>query len=467
MLGVNWNMNRNGFWPSLTFAGLLVCSIAAFACECGAPGPACDYVSHASAVFIGTPVYTNDNGSGTFLQQTLDKFEVDEIFKGLPEATKEVWVDPGSFTSCYAEYEIGKKLLVFAYAGKAMPVDSAAMTVGEGGKPKPLPPGFDPGMPVYYAPECSGTRPAESAAEDIDWLRSWKKGETHTRIYGTVVDGLDAPLKGASVTVKGESGSLTTTSDVDGAWSFDKINPGKYDLSAEFPKSRLWWAFQPEVENGACSFAKLRMVGTGSISGIAVGANGEPIGGIEIQLATLSGEVLMPMKAAADGSFNFIDLSAGDYLVGVNLRSPPSTDMPYERTYLPGVSTRQQAQILHLEQGGKLSVLRVRVPPRMKERTLLVQVKWPNGANVGAHIAVFAEGESEEDAETNADGVAALKLLTSMSYKVSAQLWLSKPGDVTARRVVSPPTQINAGENPVRISVVLSQTKVGFDDSSE
>ena len=51
------------------------------------------------------------------------KFSVEEAFKGLPPNTTEVWVDPGSFTSCYAEYTVGRRLLVFAYGGPAMPPD--------------------------------------------------------------------------------------------------------------------------------------------------------------------------------------------------------------------------------------------------------------------------------------------------------------------------------------------------------
>src|ERR1039457_1248248 len=83
------------------------------ACEC-VTHPACAYLGRADIVFMGKVAYSNDNGSGTFVQATLIRFEVEEAFKGLSPDVREVWVDPGSFTSCYAEYPVGKHYLVVA-----------------------------------------------------------------------------------------------------------------------------------------------------------------------------------------------------------------------------------------------------------------------------------------------------------------------------------------------------------------
>ena len=81
-----------------------VASRPTLGCDCGAPGPACAYVNAASAVFVGKVIFTDDDGSGTFMQRTHVHFQVEEVFKGLAPEAKDVWVDPGSFTSCYAEY---------------------------------------------------------------------------------------------------------------------------------------------------------------------------------------------------------------------------------------------------------------------------------------------------------------------------------------------------------------------------
>lgn len=159
------------------------CNPSSFGCECGPPGHASKYVKEASVVFVGNVVFTDDDGSGQFIQHTLVHFEVEESFKGLKPEVRDVWLDPGSCTSCYAEYKVGKRFLVFGYGGFLLPKDTAAMsTSNDGCRSKPLPPGIDPKNPpkIYLAPECSGTRQITSETEsdvarEVRWLRNWEK----------------------------------------------------------------------------------------------------------------------------------------------------------------------------------------------------------------------------------------------------------------------------------------------------
>jgi hypothetical protein len=96
------------------------------------PAAACAYVSSAAVVFVGKVVFTNDDQSGTFVQKTLVRFEVEEAFKGLPPGADDVWIDPGSFTSCYAEYNVGERWLIFAYNGFRMPAGATHLSLLEG-----------------------------------------------------------------------------------------------------------------------------------------------------------------------------------------------------------------------------------------------------------------------------------------------------------------------------------------------
>jgi hypothetical protein len=159
------------------------CNGSSFGCECGPPGHASAYVKEASLVFVGKVVFTDDDGSGQFIQHTLVHFEVAESFKGLKPEVHDVWIDPGSCTSCYAEYKVGERYLVFAYGGFLLPKDTAAMsTANDQCRSKPLPAGIDPKSPprIYLAPECSGTRQivpgTESAVtREVTWLRNYRK----------------------------------------------------------------------------------------------------------------------------------------------------------------------------------------------------------------------------------------------------------------------------------------------------
>jgi hypothetical protein len=171
-----------------TLSFLIACCIPFFGCECGPPGHASRYLKGASTVFVGRVVFTNDDGSGQFTQKTLVHFEVEEAYKGVEADVHDVWIDPGSFTSCYAEYRVAERYLVFAYGGAFLPRDSPAMSVAQGeSKAKHLPPGIDSKNPpkVYVAPECSGTRPItpetkRAVSRELEYLRKFKASPENT-----------------------------------------------------------------------------------------------------------------------------------------------------------------------------------------------------------------------------------------------------------------------------------------------
>jgi hypothetical protein len=164
-----------GFVLALLFVGV----IRSFGCWCGPPGPASEYVEGASVVFVGKAVFSDDDGSDRFTQKTLVRFEVEEAYKGLEQQPHDVWVDLGSFTSCYATYRVGDRYLVFGYKRATSPRDTLSVSVARGqSNAKPVPPRFDLQNPpkVYWAPECAGTRQVTPQADkDISYLRKYKE----------------------------------------------------------------------------------------------------------------------------------------------------------------------------------------------------------------------------------------------------------------------------------------------------
>src|SRR4051794_5373385 len=56
-----------------------------WACDCDGPRPSRG-TSGADAIFLGGVEFTNEF-SGTFLQATLVRFNIEEVFKGLPQGT--------------------------------------------------------------------------------------------------------------------------------------------------------------------------------------------------------------------------------------------------------------------------------------------------------------------------------------------------------------------------------------------
>ena len=173
------------YMKNFSFLLLLIffSSVPSLCCECGPPGPASAYVKEASVVFVGRVMFTDDDGSRQIIQQTLVRFEVEESFKGLKSDVHDVWIDPGSCTSCYAEYKVGERYLVFASGGDLLPKDTQAISRASGKcRSKPLPRSIDRQNPpkIYWAPECSGTRQIVKETEadvsrEVDWLRNYRK----------------------------------------------------------------------------------------------------------------------------------------------------------------------------------------------------------------------------------------------------------------------------------------------------
>src|ERR1700721_1267293 len=123
---------------------LLIAASPSLGCWCRLSGPASDYVKGATVVFVGKVAFTDDDGSGKFTQKTLVRFEVEESYKGLGPETHDVWVDPGSFTSCFATYPVGNRYLVLAQDRSAPPPDTMSITAvptTKESKPNPVPPG--------------------------------------------------------------------------------------------------------------------------------------------------------------------------------------------------------------------------------------------------------------------------------------------------------------------------------------
>jgi hypothetical protein len=416
------------------------------ACECRLD-PACSYVGRSDVIFLGKVAYSNDNGYGTFAQATLIRFEVEEAFKGLAPDVREVWVDPGSFTSCYATYPVGKRYLVFA-SSKLDFHNLVIMTVVNGPRGlKPPPPGFDPSHPpaVYLANECSGTREVSAnteyfAAGDLAFLRAWKQGKSVTRVYGRVLDdsypAWPAPhppgLQGATVTLKGAAQEFSAMTDSEGVYSFDSIPPGQYSLDVALEGYR---AFPPgaayDLAPGACGYSEFNLLTDGLLEGIVKDFRGHPAPRIElvVQRVLPDGSLDFMGQTMTDrkGAFRVSRVPRGDFRLGVNIDRLPTVDVPYGRFYYPGTS---QPTSFHLDLHEHRKGLTFNLPPPLKTRAVNVEVTWADSTPVSKAnvLALWDDGGVAELAETDGSGSARLICLAGVPYRIRATKWLSGHG---------------------------------------
>lgn len=436
------------------FVAIVCCGLAiaapVFACECGRAGPACAYVNSANAVFVGKVVFTDDDGTGTFTQKTSVHFEVEESFKGLGAGVRDVWIDPGSYTSCYEEYHVGERWLLFAYRGGVFPVDSPAMTVerSDGKKAKPLPPGIDAKNPpvFFYAPECSGSRQITESTEksvqrEIEYLRAFKAGTAKPLITGRVTVDDDfgifnpPPLVGALVKMSGNGMERTARSDEEGRYTFEGTAPGSYVINATFPAYRAKGGEKKvKVTAIGCGAADFDMLGTGAIEGQLLDHEGKPIPNAKVTVLRLGSDHkpvfygFRETNANHDGKFKFENLPEGEFEIGVNLAFAPDE----ERPFAPTKWMENGVSAIALRAGEHKKISPLRLASALAGHTIPVVVRWEDG-KPAAGVHVWAEVPNEVNGsgvgdhhETDAEGRARLTLLEGVTYTVEAKIWVGQ-----------------------------------------
>ncbi len=336
--------------------------------------PACAYVA-ADAIFVGRVSFTNDDRSGTFLQATLVRFDVEEIFKGISAGTKHVWVDPGSFTSCYEKYHLGERYLIVAQRRSHLPSNFAAMTLAPGkANDKAFPPGIDPARPpiIYWAPECSGSRSADRSPHiDMDYamLRAYRAGQPLPRAFGRVYldpfrgwPELNGPaLPGARVTLTGNGRMLRTTTRADGTFALRDAPAGVYNVVAELPPfvpaQRRAVLIIPETGCGSVDFA-LRT--TTELHGVVLDHDGRPAARIPVEVDVVSAghekfPAALSAETDAEGKFAVVGIPDAEVRLSYGSRHPSTTSVPFPLVYYSDSPFRSGARTLRFRDGEKRS----------------------------------------------------------------------------------------------------------------
>jgi len=445
------------------------------ACDCGPAGPACAYVGRASVAFVGTVTFTDHDPTMGLRQRTFVRFHIEEVFKGVSSDVPDVWVDPGSFTSCYAEYHVGERLLVFGYGGLAMPPDTAAMSVVPGQvKPKPLPEVLHSKMPtlVYLAPECSGTRQLDPRDRriglDLEYLRQFKAGTAGTSVRGRVTEdsrfgifGVDPipGLGGARVVLTGNGIRRSTATDDDGYYAISGVAPGSYAVQASLRHySSPWLERDVMVPAMGCGAADFDMIGSSSIEGTLVDSAQRPAVNVRVEILRLNGNgnpIYYAQKETTTdqaGNYRLDQLPKGDFQIGVNLFRPPDPKTPY----LPTRWSSQGSSVVRLSPGEDRHLSVLRLPPPSTVREVETQVLWPDGrpaegvtvwGGVGDHAATSSD--------TDASGIARLKVLEGVHYAIEAKVWIGSGEEREVAR--SGASELTPGTVPIHLKLVLAK----------
>ena len=164
------------------------------------------------------------------------------------------------------------------------------------------------------------------------------------KLSGRVLDSDGRPVKGASVEMMASFGGPMRTTDANGNFAFEELGPATYTLAARPPKGakameleggrRVAWimTYYPGVaqRSGASRITispgtevygqDIRMIAAPvhGIRGIAFDHKGDPMPGAGIELADpsrLTDQTVAQAHSAADGTFQFRDIPAGDWRI--------------------------------------------------------------------------------------------------------------------------------------------------------
>jgi hypothetical protein len=148
---------------------------------------------------------------------------------------------------------------------------------------------------------CTRSRNVKYAAEDLHYLDGLPKAAPTGTIFGQVAAfpegrGANKPVPGAAVMLQGKDGTLMTTADGEGRYSFSGLQPSAYIVSASRTGFRMpsseYKGIEAKVEARGCAVANVAMRKNwpGTIQGRLTQSDGTPAkAGMDLELIRLEG----------------------------------------------------------------------------------------------------------------------------------------------------------------------------------
>jgi hypothetical protein len=305
---------------------------------------------------------------------------------------------------------------------------------------------------------CSRSRHVKYAEEDLKYLNGLSAAPPTSKVFGKVVVrtddyyGKDKPVSGSLVEIHSAERTYTATTDSEGRYSFENLQPAEYTASATHPGFRML-SFtrdgKPEsvsAEARGCVVVDmvLRKKWSGTVEGRLIGASGKPApSGVAVSLLRMENRAgkeprSLPSQRTTtndEGEYSFREVAPGQYKIVMNLYRFPTARRPYPTIYWP--TARTESEALVIEVTGDVTEQRCdfKLPPEPKNAVVRGIVLGADGKPVaGAQVMVRALpdnsiGEDDENRpKTNAAGRFSFTAVDGFDYRISAntdtELWL-------------------------------------------
>jgi len=298
---------------------------------------------------------------------------------------------------------------------------------------------------------CSRSRHLRDATEDMQFLNGLSNASPFSTVFGRILDrtddyyGNEQPLAGALVELKGIPGTHVTTTDGDGRYSFEHLEPAKYTVSADLQGFRMLTFGSSElpaaeVQPRGCAVVNMimRRRWRGSIVGRLIRSNGEPgPDGLDLTLIRLENRngkeesnYLFGHGSETDerGEYSFSEVTPGRYKIAMNVYSFPTEKAPYPTMYWPGVRTEGDAGIIEVKDEASQQRFDFRLPPEPKMTKVTGTVLGSDGKPAsGVRVAITAlpdnniSADDENRPQTDAYGHFSFIAIEGFDYSLSAR----------------------------------------------
>jgi hypothetical protein len=398
-------------------------SSGAFSCGCISFGGCPGLGNEKDPVFTGTVLEITDLTPTTdeaFLSSRKARIHVNESFGGLASDIDEVDVLTGvGGGDCGIPFKPGEVYLIAASRGND---------------------GF------LHTGACSYTQKIEFAGAALRVLRKRRDGykvpaltgriAQHDRNFQGNLGGLEPKhLANTRIRIKGGNGVYETWSDAEGLYEIYNVPPGKYEFDPELPfGTTLSWFIEsdkplaPFYLERSCEDRDIEVFAGGSIQGRVLDSFNNALPHALVYIVPVDTKVLPKARQGywvgqyEEGSFKFVHIPPGNYIILVNPDDSRDPDFPYGRTFYPGAHDRTSARVISVSAGEQIKDADIHVQEQFAARRLTVSVVWENGQLIRDYVSVEAKGTVNTMAETDRSTVH-LNLLPNEDYEVEARLF--------------------------------------------
>jgi hypothetical protein len=399
-------------------------------CSCDGVIPPCAAAWRADAVFIGTAVEQIAERVGGNLSWHVTRVSVQQPLRGdargsitlVPafqpsaEQIANSTQHPGpvfSGSSCDYRFEPGRRYVIYA-------------TRTADGR--------------WSTTNCSGTKPIEQGAADLEYFAGLSAAAPTGRVYGSIDRMILDPshpsrirtVPAADVPVTLTSGVKETRITTDREGKIDvAVPPGEYSIApAVAPTIRVYGARAPiAVAARGCAPVRFSLISDGRISGRVVDQEGRGVPRISVDLVPIespdgrpydSGEVSPSGMTDDDGRFEVGPILPGRYFLAVNARFGARLDSPYAPTYFPR-GDRESAGVIEIGDGERKSGFTVTVR-RLAQATVSGRVVFDDEQPVrDADVTIwstYARGMVIASAKTDSTGAFQLRVPGELGYRL-------------------------------------------------